>query len=210
MSAVSTASRGRKLRAKWRAARMVCKAEVRLSIDTSISGGSAQTWVADSPRNPAGPSSDRAVTTVLPVARLPIARQKARGSMIGAAGGAGSFMRVLRRPYDVILEIARAVGLRPQADLARYRFRQRVFECELAVDVGFEVGACDGHLQVMPLVAGEMPWLPSRAALDHFPNAVTEGPEGDVVFGVVVTSAEPIAVGLDVEQNARAAVEVAG
>ncbi len=38
----------------------------------------------------------------------------------------------------------------------------------------------------------------------------TEGPERDVVLGVVVTRGEPVAIGLDVEQDARTAVEIAG
>src|SRR5438094_7350256 len=68
--------------AKCRARRIVASAEVRLSIDTIIKGGSAERCVADSPRKPAGPSGDCALTIVLPVARRPIAPQKARASMV--------------------------------------------------------------------------------------------------------------------------------
>jgi len=48
---------------------IVANADVRLSTDTIIVGGSAERWVAERPRRPAGPTLDRAVTIVLPVAR---------------------------------------------------------------------------------------------------------------------------------------------
>src|SRR5262249_57366888 len=63
-------------------------AEVRLSIDTSMSGGSALTCVAERPRNPAGPSAEHAVTIVLPTARWPMARQNVLASIIFRAGSA--------------------------------------------------------------------------------------------------------------------------
>src|SRR4051812_47301919 len=46
-----------------------------------MEGGSAQMWVADSPRKPAGPSAPWAVTMVAPIARSPIARQNVFTSM---------------------------------------------------------------------------------------------------------------------------------
>src|SRR5882757_2200863 len=61
--------------AKCRASRIVGSAEVRLSTETIMVGGSAQRCVADRPSNPAGPLAERAVTIVLPVARWPIACQ---------------------------------------------------------------------------------------------------------------------------------------
>jgi hypothetical protein len=89
--------------AKWRAARIVFRADVRLSIDTSISGGSAETWVADRPRNPAGPSAERAVTMVLPVARCPIARQNVPASMtLLLFAGAWPSMVNLSRPRHLV------------------------------------------------------------------------------------------------------------
>src|SRR5262249_9801700 len=62
----------------------------------------------------------------------------------------------------------------------------------------------------MPLIAGQVPWLPSWATPNHFPDAVVEGPKRDVVLGVVVAGGEPVAMGLDVDQDARATVEIAG
>src|SRR6478736_7583943 len=46
-----------------------------------MEGGSAQMWVADSPRKPAGPSAPWAVTMVAPTARSPSARQNDFTSM---------------------------------------------------------------------------------------------------------------------------------
>jgi hypothetical protein len=90
--------------------------------------------------------------------------------------GAGGFLRPCALD-DKILEVARAVGLRPQADFAGYRFRQRIFERKLTIDVGSEVGSGHRHLQLVPLIAREVPRLPPRAALDHFSNTVMEGPD---------------------------------
>src|ERR1700761_7313951 len=69
--------------AKWRASRIVGKAEVRLSTETIMVGGSAQRCVADRPSSPAGPLAERAVTIVLPVARWPIACQNCFMSTAG-------------------------------------------------------------------------------------------------------------------------------
>src|SRR5262245_21997561 len=56
--------------------------------------------------------------------------------------------------HEKVLEVARAVGLRPEPYLARYRLRQRVFKREIAVNESFEVGAGDRHLEFVPLIAG--------------------------------------------------------
>src|SRR5258707_2368158 len=61
----------------------------------------------------------------------------------------------------------------------------------------------------MPLIASQVPRLPSRSPLDHFPYAVREGAECDVVLGIVVRRGQPITIGPPVERNARAAVEIA-
>jgi hypothetical protein len=66
---------------------MVASAEVRLSTDTSMVGGSAHRCVADNPSRPAGPLSERAVTMVLPVARWPIACQNCLPSIVPALSG---------------------------------------------------------------------------------------------------------------------------
>src|SRR5947208_2790944 len=107
--------------------------------------------------------------------------------------------RRLFRFHNEVLEIARAVRLRPQADLSRYGLGERVFKGEIAVDVGFEISAGDRHLEFVPLVAGQVPRLPSRTAPNQPPAAVTERPQRDVVLGVVVAGCEPIAIGLNVE-----------
>jgi hypothetical protein len=44
----------------------------------------------------------------------------------------------------------------------------RIFERELAVDEGFEIGPCDRHFQVMPPIAGEVPWFPPGPRLTSF------------------------------------------
>src|SRR6266851_1064323 len=68
-------------------ANTAASADVLLSIETSMVGGSAHTCVADKPRKPAGPSAPCAVTIVAPVARSPKVRQKALASMTFGAGG---------------------------------------------------------------------------------------------------------------------------
>src|ERR1700704_2088424 len=73
--------------AKCLASRIVGNAEVRLSTETSMVGGSAQRCAADSPSRPAGPLADRAVTTVLPVARWPIACQNCLTSIVLGLSG---------------------------------------------------------------------------------------------------------------------------
>src|SRR5262249_53600541 len=87
---------------------------------------------------------------------------------------------------------------------------QRVFEGKLSIDEGFEVGARNRHLQLMPLISRQVPRLPSRTTPYHFPDAVPEGPQRNVVLGVVIARGEPVAIGLDIEQDAGAAIEVAG
>jgi hypothetical protein len=116
---------------------------------------------------------------------------------------------LLRWFDDVILEVAGAISLRPQADLARNWLRQRVFERKLTVDVGFELGPCDRHLQLMPLVAGQVPRLPSGTTPDQFADAIAEGPKRDIVLGIVVARGKPVAVRFDIEQNTGTAVEIA-
>src|ERR1700704_6293666 len=73
--------------AKCLASRIVGNAEVRLSTETSMVGGSAQRCVADSPSRPAGPLAERAVTMVLPVARWPIACQNCLTSTVPGLSG---------------------------------------------------------------------------------------------------------------------------
>src|ERR1035437_4276213 len=135
---------------------------------------------------------------------------------------------------DVVFERARAVGLRPQADLARHRWAnywivrgkqirirrraaaalarlaaERVLEREIAVEPCLEAGSVDRHLQLVPLASIEHELFRTVAEFHVAPEAVVEFPERDVVLGVVVADGQPVAVGLDVEQNARAAVGVA-
>jgi hypothetical protein len=62
----------------------------------------------------------------------------------------GLVVQFLRRPYDVILELAGIVVFKRGPIVSRHRLRQRVFERNLAVDVGLELRTGDGHLQVMP------------------------------------------------------------
>src|SRR5262249_841338 len=57
----------------------------------------------------------------------------------------------IRRGHRVVVEVDMAVGLRPQADAAGNRLRQDVLELELAVQVAFDPGAGQAHLDVMPL-----------------------------------------------------------
>src|SRR6188474_213116 len=67
--------------AKWLDCRTALSAEVVSPIDTIIMGGLAVRWVADSARNPAGPSAPLAVTMATPIARQPIAFQKVFASI---------------------------------------------------------------------------------------------------------------------------------
>src|SRR5882672_2412163 len=67
--------------AKWLDCRTAPSAEVVSPIDTIIMGGLADRWVADSARNPAGPSAPLAVTMATPIARQPIAFQKVFASI---------------------------------------------------------------------------------------------------------------------------------
>ena len=53
----------------WSIGQGLASAEVLLSIETSMVGGSAVTWVADSASRPAGPPLPCAVTMVAPMAR---------------------------------------------------------------------------------------------------------------------------------------------
>src|ERR1700722_7950461 len=79
--------------AKCFASRIVANAEVRLSTDTSMVGGSAHRCVADRPNKPAGPLSERAVTMVLPVARWPTACQNCLTSIIPCVSGMNISLR---------------------------------------------------------------------------------------------------------------------
>src|SRR4029450_7204409 len=67
--------------AKWLDCRTAPSAEVVSPIDTIIMGGLADRCVADSARNPAGPSAPLAVTMATPIARQPIAFQKVFASI---------------------------------------------------------------------------------------------------------------------------------
>src|SRR5437870_5160164 len=108
-----------------------------------------------------------------------------------AGGRWGAVWRcsLLRRDH-VILEVAGAVGLRPEADLAvdrraeygvvlreevfmrqtsaaRLRLgAERVFERESAIEPGFEIGAVHGHLQLMPRGAIQRERLGAVAEFD--------------------------------------------
>src|SRR4249920_2916401 len=67
--------------AKWLPCLTAPSAEVVRPIDTSIMGGLAERWVADSARKPAGPSTPLADTMATPIARHPIAFQKVFASI---------------------------------------------------------------------------------------------------------------------------------
>src|SRR5262244_1802155 len=85
---------------------------------------------------------------------------------------------------------------------------QRVFERELPIEPCLEVCAVHAHLQLVP--RGAIQHELFAAELDVAADAVVELPESDVVLRIVVADREPIAVGLHVEENARAAVAIAG
>src|ERR1700744_5637457 len=96
--------------AKCPASRIVGNAEVRLSTDTSMVGGSAHRCVAESPSKPAGPFSERAVTIVLPVARWPIACQNCLMSIIPGASGMNYFTTLKRRSIYNADELLPSLG----------------------------------------------------------------------------------------------------
>src|SRR5262245_58934017 len=85
---------------------------------------------------------------------------------------------------------------------------ERVLQGRLPIDEGLEVGARDGHLQLVPGTAIELP-LSLRTACDRTADAVVEFPERNVLLRVVVADGEPVAVWLDVEDDARAPVRIA-
>ncbi len=77
-----------------------------------------------------------------------------------------------------------------------------VFKSELSIEPALEVGAVDGHFQLVPLGAIQHELLRAIAEFHRTADAVVEFPERHVVLGIVVTNREPVAVRLDVEQNA--------
>src|SRR6185503_11658276 len=84
---------------------------------------------------------------------------------------------------------------------------QRVVQDGLAVDGGGEGRAVHGQLQVVPHRRVERQ-LALVGALHETAQAVVELPEHDVVLGVVVADGQPVAVRLDVEDDAGAAVQL--
>src|SRR6516162_6302259 len=57
----------------------------------------------------------------------------------------------LARCDGEFVEVHVAVRLRPQADLPRDRFRQRVLQIELAVEIALDLVARDADFEVVPL-----------------------------------------------------------
>src|SRR5215204_2613516 len=55
------------------------------------------------------------------------------------------------RRHGEVVEIHMAVRLRPQADASGDRLRQDVLQLKLAVEVAFDLGAGDPHLEIVPL-----------------------------------------------------------
>src|SRR5437016_2120574 len=132
-----------------------------------------------------------------------------------------------------MLEVARAVGLGPQPDparhrrtqyrivdgeeiwirrsfLARYRFRaERVLDGRRAVQPRLQARAVDCQFQLMPSRAIQHERLRPVAESDIAADAVVKLPERDVVLRVVVAYGQPVAIGLHVEEDSRAAVAIA-
>src|SRR5262249_17146035 len=144
--------------------------------------------------------------------------------------------RTLPLPHGdhVILEVARAVGLRPQANPARHWWLQhgivcgdqvrigwstialwsrlaaeRVFQGDVAVKPGFEVGAVNRHLQLVPGVLIQHERLGAIAELHRTPDAIVEFPQRHVVFRIVVANGQPVSVSLHIEENAGTTVGLA-
>ena len=106
--------------AKCRASRIVGNAEVRLSTETIMVGGSAQRCVAESPSNPAGPLSERAVTIVLPVARWPMACQNCFMSIVAGLSDIISTAGCLRVVAPRFSHIVETRALRGKTKLHAY------------------------------------------------------------------------------------------
>src|SRR3954447_19869326 len=135
----------------------------------------------------------------------------------------------------VILEIAGAVGLGPEANAPLHgrtqhrvvlgkqigvrrravaagsgRTAQRVLERGRSVHPGADRGPVNRHLQLVVRRAIEHELVGAIAELPQPAQAVVKFPEADVVLGVVVADGEPVAVRLDVEEDPRRAIRLAG
>src|ERR1700704_671603 len=106
----------------------------------------------------------------------------------------------IRRHDREAVEIDVTVGLGPQADAAGDRLGQGVLEVGFAVERGFDLGAGDADLELVPLAARR------RRVANPFhrrPPALLELPQHEIVFERVGTDRQVVAVGLEVEQYAR-------
>src|SRR5262249_48346637 len=122
----------------------------------------------------------------------------------GRSGGTAKLLsrawrrNTLPRRNDVVLEVARAIGLGPKPDLAhdrrpQYRIVRRVqvrrrralssrrrlaaeyvLQSQRPVDPRFQVGAFDGQLHLMPRVSIEQEGFGAVAEFQVSPNAVME------------------------------------
>jgi len=97
-----------------------------------------------------------------------------------------------------------AVRLRPQANLPGDRFRQRVLQIELAVEIALDLVARDADFEVVPL-----PGCGRRVSdpFDRRPPAFLELPKDQIVFKAVRPDRQVVAVGLEIEQDAGALID---
>src|SRR5437870_9266982 len=107
----------------------------------------------------------------------------------------------------VVVELADAVGLRPDADFARHRLRERVFEQELVVEVAAQLRPAHSDLHPVPLA--ELQRHVVRALLHEAALSLLEGPEHEVVLLAVEADRQVIAVRFQVEEDAGALIELA-
>src|SRR4029077_14438826 len=107
----------------------------------------------------------------------------------------------------IVAEVHMAVGLRPQADAARYGLCKRVLEIKLAVEIAFNLRSSDANLKIVPLLCGSRR-IPHP--FDRGPLALFELPQHEVVFQTIGSKGQVVAVWLEVEQDARALIDAAG
>src|SRR5438874_6296208 len=107
--------------------------------------------------------------------------------------------------YGEIRELRHAVRLRPEANLAGDRGFERVVEQMLTVEKSVELRAVDADLDLVPGPELERDVL--AAPLDEASLPVVERPENEVVLRAIEPHGEIIAVRLEIEHDAGAAIE---
>ena len=94
-----------------------------------------------------------------------------------------------------------------QSAFCRRRFSpERVFERKISGKPCLEVSAFHRHFQLVRRTSIEHKGFGSLN-LARLADSIVELPERHVVFGVIVTHRQPIAIRLDVEQNPRTAAQ---